>query len=126
MAGQGQGVDMTKEQIDAMVQAFLRWKLPETFNPDNGIEFKRSEQWHTEGRTGPHWPIGTNLLTYAEAKAMVEHMLEALAQQPIQQPPKRECGTCRFKLGDGKCHNCLREIIQERLEYLNWQPKEGA
>jgi len=55
-------------------------------------------------------------------KDATEH-IGSLAQQP---QPKRECRTCRFKLGDGKCHNCIREIIQERLEYLNWQPKEGA
>ena len=49
---------------------------------------------------------------------------EALAE--TEPEPKRGCGTCRFKLGDGKCHNCIRECIQERLEYINWQPKEGA
>lgn len=66
---------MTKEQIDAMVNAFLCWKLPQTFSPDCYISFKPTPDYRGNP---PTWPVGTNLFSYTEAKAMVEHMLAAL------------------------------------------------
>lgn len=65
---------MTKKLIDAMVDRFLGWKLPEDFNPDCGISFKRD---YNEGTQWPmkHEPIGTNLLNAIQAKAMIEHLL---------------------------------------------------
>ena len=64
--------------VDHMVQRFLSWRLPEGFNPDNGISFKPTFNDHMEG--GPMWcnPSGTNLFNYDQAKAMVLHMLEGL------------------------------------------------
>lgn len=57
-----------------MVDRFLSWKLPSDFNPDNGISAVRpnyapSVQWE---------PVGTNLLTYTQAEAMVRHMLTGI------------------------------------------------
>lgn len=69
---------MTKDQIDHMVQRFLMWKLPETFNPDGGVSFKPS--YAEEPYRSRHWPTGTNVLCYTEAKAMVEHMIEGLPE----------------------------------------------
>ena len=60
---------MNNEQIKAMTEAFLRWKLPDDFGPDGGIEFFPPDE--------QDWPTGTNLLCYEQAKAMVEHMLKA-------------------------------------------------
>jgi hypothetical protein len=54
--------------VSEMVNRFLGWKLPHNFSPDNGIEFSRPE--HKE-----FWPIGTNLFTADEAKAMFEYVL---------------------------------------------------
>ena len=60
--------------IEHMVQQFLCWKLPEDFNPDGGIQFvKRTDYGHT------FEPVGTNLLDYKQAKAMVHHMLDGFA-----------------------------------------------
>lgn len=57
----GEGID-----IDAMVNRFLGWRLPNDFAPDAGIQFTPS--------TNPHgWPVGTNLLTAVQAKAMFEY-----------------------------------------------------
>lgn len=56
-------------QIDAMVDRFLAWKLPKDFQPDGGISFKPSVT-HPES-----WPIGTNLLTAVQARAMLEHIM---------------------------------------------------
>ncbi len=56
--------------VDAMVDRFLRWKLPDDFAPDCGISFTPpfSAVAHV-------WPVGTNLFTAAQARAMIVHML---------------------------------------------------
>ena len=61
---------MTEEQLNEMVNRFLGWKLPSDFAPDAGVSFKP-----TYPHDSPHWPIGTNLLTAEQAKAMIKHML---------------------------------------------------
>jgi hypothetical protein len=67
-----------KKQMDAIVDRFLGWKLPFTFGPDAGINFtlphgmSREEAYAKVGR----WPIGTNLFTADEARAMLEHVLD--------------------------------------------------
>ena len=71
---------MTDEQIKHMVNRFLAWKLPADFGPDGGISFER-----VAGANGPHpftrEPVGTNLLTYTQAEAMVRHMLDGMPSQ---------------------------------------------
>lgn len=62
---------MEKPSIDAMVDRFLGWKLPSDFHPDGGITFTPG---HTN-TSSPWWPIGTNLLTADQARAMIEHLL---------------------------------------------------
>lgn len=64
--------NLTDDQIKHMVERFLTWKLPENFCPDNHIEFDGSK-CHPN-----HWPVGTNLLDYSQAQAMVRHMIEGL------------------------------------------------
>lgn len=60
------------DQVKAMVDRFLSWRLPDTFNPDCHIRFDKSP----DARGNPiTWPVGTNLFCADEAKAMVEHML---------------------------------------------------
>jgi len=64
-------------QIKHMVSRFLSWKLPENFNPDGGISFKREFNEHT-AHPMKHEPTGTNLLDATQAEAMVRHMLSGL------------------------------------------------
>jgi hypothetical protein len=68
---------MNDAQIKHMVDRFLAWKLPETFNPDGGVSFKRTFNDHTP-HPMKHEPYGTNLLNADEAKAMVLHMLDGM------------------------------------------------
>lgn len=58
-----------------MVDRFLGWKLPEDFNPDGGISFKKT---FNEDTSHPmkHEPTGTNLFSAAQAEAMIYHMFE--------------------------------------------------
>lgn len=70
---------MTPEQIDHMVTRFLAWKLPEDFNPDGGVSFKRD---FNENTAFPmkHEPSGTNLLDFSQAREMVLQMLDGLPE----------------------------------------------
>jgi hypothetical protein len=58
-------------RVKHMVDRFLSWKLPKTFNPDNGISFTKP----TGVNADAEWPSGTNLLDADQAAAMVCHML---------------------------------------------------
>jgi len=65
--------------IDAMVDRFLCWRLPDDFAPDAGISFKpiTNPAW-----THDYWPTGTNLLHAGQARAMFEHCLAATPAAP--------------------------------------------
>lgn len=60
--------------VKHMVDRFLRWKLPEDFRPDGGIDFKPNYNEHTPF-PARHEPSGTNLLNATQAEAMVRFML---------------------------------------------------
>lgn len=69
--------------IKTMVDRFLGWRLPDDFAPDCGISF--TPLGHPNG-----WPVGTNLLTAAQAEAMFRH---ALGLEKITACcGRRECG----------------------------------
>ena len=57
---------MDNDQIDKMVDNFLRWELPDDFDPDGGITYHYS---------GAGKPTGTNLLTATRAREMIEYIL---------------------------------------------------
>lgn len=65
----------TEKDIEAMVDRFLGWTLPRTFNPDGGIEFIPPAKLYP-GMKNPneHWPCGTNLLDADQAKAMILYL----------------------------------------------------
>lgn len=66
-----------------MVNRFLTWDLPKDFSPDGGISFSKQvstiegERSREEMGAG-WWPVGTNLLTAVQARAMLEHVLGGL------------------------------------------------
>lgn len=69
---------MRDAQIKYMVERFLSWRLPESFNPDGGVSFKNTFNDHMPGGPQKHEPSGTNLLNYDQATAMVRYMIEGL------------------------------------------------
>lgn len=75
-------IAMTDEQIKHMVDRFLGWKLPENFNPDAGISFKKTFNDHTAHQM-KHAPTGTNLFDAEQADAMVRYMVSGM---PMQTP----------------------------------------
>lgn len=68
---------MTDAQIKHMVDRFLAWKLPESFNPDGGVTFTK---FANQGTPYQHKyePSGTNILDARQADAMVRYMLDGL------------------------------------------------
>lgn len=68
---------MTEEQIKYMVNRFLQWRLPENFNPDAGISFKRDYNEHTSWPM-KHEPVGTNLFDVTQTEEMIRYLLEGM------------------------------------------------
>ena len=66
--------EMTEAQIKHMVDRFLMWRLPQNFNPDAGISYKRPNYAPEVDAT----PQGTNLFDARQATEMIHHMLEGL------------------------------------------------
>jgi hypothetical protein len=62
--------NMLDDGIDRAVDRFLAWRLPDDFFPDCYVSFDRESAKRNNG-----WPIGTNLLTAVQAKAMFQHCL---------------------------------------------------
>lgn len=73
---------MTEEQIKHMVSRFLSWRLPESFQPDDGISFNPEYNVEFNAARGKpparRTPSGTNLFDTGQAEAMVRYMLEGL------------------------------------------------
>lgn len=91
----GQGVEvnqMTDKQIKHMVSRFLSWRLPENFNPDAGISFKKT---FNEQMAHPmhHEPVGTNLFDATQAEMMVRYMVDGMAEERACGQDE-VCGTC--------------------------------
>lgn len=61
--------DDPRGAIGPLVDRFLSWQLPKSFNPDGGITFDAA------GVHPNHWPTGTNLFDYSQAESMLRHVL---------------------------------------------------
>lgn len=73
---------MTDEQIKYMVDRFLGWRLPEDFNPDDGISFEPEYNVEYNAARGlppsRRTPCGTCLFSAEQAEAMVRYIVEGL------------------------------------------------
>jgi hypothetical protein len=74
---------MTDEQIKHMANRFLGWRLPDDFNPDDGISFDPVSNKGSKYEARRQ-PTGTNLFTATQAEAMVRYMLDSV--EPILSP----------------------------------------
>lgn len=86
-----------------MVSRFLAWSLPATFAPDCGISFdgRKDDEWN-KNKT---WPIGTNLLTAIEARAMLEHVVGS--HPPLTLEQAREAVHNAFEVRPEMCGDDL-------------------
>lgn len=81
LAGEVKSLRLSERHaVDEAVNRFLGWKLPNDFSPDCGISFdgRKDDEWN-KNKT---WPIGTNLLSANQARAMFEYVLSS----PIAEP----------------------------------------
>lgn len=79
-----QSAQAVETQIKQMVDRFLCWTLPKDFQPDCGIHFEPwsvMENW-LQNDGNRRKPVGTNLFTATQAKAMLRHMIAAAPPQP--------------------------------------------
>lgn len=112
---------LQRPDIDAMVDRFLGWKLPEDFAPDGGISFKATYNDHLPVPM-KHNPIGTNLLTAIQAKAMFEY---ATAQRPADDPDS----VLDYKASSrywNQCANHRGALLIEALDYLTDIPESAV
>lgn len=95
---------------DAMVSRFLGWKLPKDFSPDCGIAFKAVYNETSSFGPSTHEPVGTNLFSAEQARAMLEHVL-ATEQGQRREPPfdGEPCPFCPSELRNfhAVAHNLL-------------------
>lgn len=82
-----------------MVNRFLAWKLPTDFRPDAGISFKPNYNQHTPW-PAKHEPVGTNLFTADQARAMFEHCLRAENTPKVGEPQMERCQDMDGKHGE--------------------------
>jgi hypothetical protein len=87
---------ITDAQVKHMLNRFLTWRLPENFNPDGGIIFRKIRNANTDYEARNE-PVGTNLLDATQAEAMIRYLIEDMPREAIAHPqaaPKEKCETC--------------------------------
>ena len=82
--------------VQHMVNRFLQWRLPENFNPDGGISFKKAINEQLPTWPQKNEPTGTNLLDATQAEEMVRYML---SESPSESAPAPE-GATREKIAE--------------------------
>lgn len=115
-AGLGGAKAAPPVDVDALVNRFLGWKLPQTFAPDAGISFvpPAHKEW---------WPIGTNLLTADEAKAMFEYVLAGSTVEDTNVSAATSKESARALLI--KCMNSMEmdmDRVSKGIGSTNWDP----
>jgi hypothetical protein len=129
-SAKGKAMDM-----DAITSRFLQWKLPENFNPDGGITFERDYNQNTPW-PAKHEPVGTNLFTFEQAKAMFEYVLAGVEPAPAsalsdpgELPDDMRCPlhslradvdylVARIRKADDEEAGLLKGSIQNRLSQI--------
>jgi len=121
---------MNDEQIKHMVNRFLMWRLPENFNPDGGISFKRVVNENTAYPRKSE-PVGTNLFDYTQAKEMVSHMIDGMPSakwtcpdcdyDSMPYPPEdyNICPKCMVEFGNDDRKSKLLERLAPPAEDQN-------
>lgn len=98
---------LTENQIEHLVNRFLGWRLPENFNPDDGISFKRMFNEHT-AHPMKHEPTGTNLFDATQATEMVRHILNGMPDHAPSIPRRIVQISTSYDQGGGELHGSTR------------------
>lgn len=105
---------MTEDQIKYMVQRFLSWKLPEKFNPDNGISFDpiMNKGYAFESRREP---VGTNLLDADQTEMMVRYMVDGMSYESTPDEPESSAPAAKKSVTVTVSRALLESIYNEFL-----------
>lgn len=90
--------------LDEMVNRFLWWKLPKDFSPDAGISFTPTKPYEGDEFGNSWWPVGTNLLTAEQARAMFKACLSLEPSRTEETKPPEASQTKRNNCNN--CNNC--------------------
>jgi len=115
---------VTDEQIKYMTNRFLGWRLPENFNPDDGISFKPYFNEHT-GHPMKSEPTGTNLFDFTQAREMVRYLVDGMPMEDdddvVGNPSVEEWAdwiVSRYKFCEENAGESLREIALVALRNI--------
>ena len=107
-----------EEAITHAVSRFLQWELPRTFGPDCGISFdgRKPDQWNPVRQ----WPVGTNLFTADEARAMFDYCLpttlshvEPIPPASASEPTRHPCG---HLIVSDECVACVKPASEPQAD----------
>lgn len=112
-----------EELVEKMVDRFLGWKLPEGFSPDAGISFKPEYNVEYMAKQGKppcrHKPIGTNLFSAIEAKAMIEYLLYPAIEEYEKAAQAASQGEIeRLNSNLVECRKTLEENTQKGIDAI--------
>jgi hypothetical protein len=108
------------DTMKQIIQRFLNWKLPKDFGPDAGITFKTDNAYE-----GPHWPVGTNLLTYDQVEAMLRDIGIAKLVEQVE-TLKAELDRIRRMAGTGSVKNWLKLSDEEKAKCFAMMVRESS
>jgi hypothetical protein len=76
--GQVEPSELSDAEIAHMANRMMGWKLPDGFSPDCFVKFDREKAIANKS-----WPIGTNLLSVEQAKAMLKYCAAGLFRRTV-------------------------------------------
>jgi Lar family restriction alleviation protein len=115
---------LTEAQIEHMVNRFLGWRLPESFNPDNGITFDPRGNAGNSTYEYTRRPTGTNLFDATQAKAMVRHMIEGLFTTTPPAAAKDDTSQREGLIGQMRVCAEIARSSPDDFTYLNGPARE--
>ena len=89
---------MDDAQIKYMADRFLGWRLPEAFNPDCGISFKRTHSEQSQWGPQKYQPTGTNLFDAQQATEMVRYLADGAPKSSEVTELRELLAKVRFRL----------------------------
>jgi len=95
---------MNHDQLNAAVDRFLQWKLPEDFFPDCHVSIDRARAQYPG-----NWPVGTNLFTAEQARAMLQYVL-AVPERGLRDFCA-ECGSLRYLIEKNEVTGHERQVV---------------
>ena len=122
---------MTKDKlVKRMVERFLQWRLPDNFNPDGGISFKKAINENQPAWPQKNEPVGTNLFDAMQAEEMVRYMIGGMSEWAeaalVNRPPEGKPAPAKCNCSDvsGNSGPCPEHAARP-AEFDDWWLSDG-